>query len=285
MTITASNGTARPTLGPLFPIAPTSPQGVLDVSLVIPTMNEALNIAEVLKVLPPVAELIIVDSESTDGTVETVLATHPDAVIIRQGKEGKGTAMRAGFAAATRDHILAMDADGSMDPREIPAFMALFELGFDVVKGSRAACGGGSTDLTPLRAFGNWGFVTAYNTLFGANMSDLCYGFIGFRRDKLDALALYADGFEIEMQILCHAQLAELRIAEVPSMEFERIHGESNLSTWGDGRRVLKSMLRSRFQPGREYWRYRNVRRRELERSISKEIVPHLLREPMRRES
>ncbi|MFC7404462.1 glycosyltransferase family 2 protein [Georgenia alba] len=237
----------------------------LDVSVVIPTMNEALNIAEVLKVMPPVAELIVVDSESTDGTVEAVLEQWPDAVIIRQGRNGKGAAMRAGFAAASRENIVAIDADGSMDPREIPAFIAMFERGFDVVKGSRAACGGGSTDLTPLRAAGNRGLCTLYNVAFRSNMSDLCYGFIGFRRRVLPSLALYADGFEIEAQILCHAQLAGMRIAEVPSLELDRIHGETNLRTWSDGYRVLKAILRSRFASGREIWRFRDVERRESE--------------------
>jgi glycosyltransferase involved in cell wall biosynthesis len=207
--------------------------------------------------MPPVEELIIVDGCSDDGTVQVVREHRPEARIILQPPAGKGTAMRAGFELATAPYVVAMDADGSMDPRELPAYAALFELGYDVVKGSRSAVGGDSTDLTVLRRFGNRGLVGLHNALFRTRLSDLCYGFIGFRRDKLEVLGLYADGFEIEAQIIAHARLAELSMAEVPSRESERIHGESNLRTFQDGRRVLRAMLRTRFQPGRELWRHR----------------------------
>ena len=104
--------------------------------------------------------------------------------MILQKPEGKGTAMRAGFEIATAPYVVAMDADGSMDPRELPAYVALFELGYDMVKGSRSAVGGDSTDLTLLRRAGNRGLVGLYNTMFRTRLSDLCYGFIGFRRDS-----------------------------------------------------------------------------------------------------
>lgn len=229
----------------------------LPLSVVIPTLDEARNIGHVLALMPPVEELIIVDGCSEDDTVEVVRRHRPDARIILQRPEGKGSAMRAGFEIATAPYVVAMDADGSMDPRELPAYVALFELGYDVVKGSRSAVGGGSTDLTLLRKAGNRGLVGLYNAMFRTRLSDLCYGFIGFRRDRLDVLGLYAPGFEIEAQIIAHAQLLGLRMAEVPSQEADRLHGESNLQTWKDGRRVLRAMLRTRFQPGRELWRHR----------------------------
>ena len=161
----------------------------LPLSVVIPTLNEARNIGHVLDLMPPVEELIIVDGCSDDGTVQAVREHRPEAQIILQPPAGKGSAMRAGFEIATAPYVVAMDADGSMDPRELPAYAALFELGYDVVKGSRSAVGGDSTDLTLLRRAGNRGLVGRYNTLFRTHLSDLCYGFIGFRRDRLDASA------------------------------------------------------------------------------------------------
>jgi hypothetical protein len=95
--------------------------------------------------------------------------------------------------------------------------------------------------------------------MFGTHLSDLCYGFIGFRRDKLPMLGLYADGFEIEVQIIAHAQLAGLSLAELPSKEADRLNGESHLNTWRDGNRVLKAIVRSRVSPGREWWRHVGV--------------------------
>ena len=254
------NGRTRQGLPPAtvherLTVAPQAPEQALTVSVVIPTLNEAANIGWVLDRMPEDVEVVIVDGKSTDGTVETVLRHRKDAVVVDQEPAGKGAAMRAGFEASSGDVLIAMDADGSMHPQEIQGFVALFQQGFDVVKGSRAALGGGSDDLTRLRRAGNRGLVALYNRLFSVRMSDLCYGYIGFRRSALDSLGLYADGFEIESQIISHAHLAGLRVAELPSWETDRLTGESNLRTFRDGHRVLRQILRSRLTPGREHWR------------------------------
>lgn len=224
----------------------------IKVSVVIPAVNEASNIGWVLDHLPPVHEVLVVDGESQDDTVGAVLAVTPSARILVQPRRGKGDALRAGFAAATGDVIVMLDADGSMDPAEIPMFVSLLSHGFDVVKGSREVCGGGSTDLTAFRRLGNRGLVRAANALYRGRWSDMCYGYIAFRRATLPAMNLYADGFEIETQILTHAAAAGLRIAEVPSLELDRRNGTSNLRPINDGLRILRTMLRGRMSPTRE---------------------------------
>lgn len=241
------------TLSSVDAVRPVAP---LPVSVVIPTWNEGANIGYVLAAMPDVEELIIVDACSDDGTVETVRRYRPDATIVLQEPCGKGNAVRAGLEVATSTYIISMDADGSMDPREIPAFVALLENGHEVVKGSRGAVGGGSTDFTPLRRAGNFGLVSLYNVMFGTRLSDITFGFIGFRRDVLPRLGLYAEGFEIEVQMVTHAQLAGLTFAEVPCREADRLNGESHLNTFKDGSRVLKTILRARLSPGREWWRH-----------------------------
>ena len=96
----------------------------LTVSVVIPTLNEERNIAWVLEQLPPVAhEVIIVDGRSSDHTVQTALATRPDARIVSERRAGKGVALRAGFSAARGDVIVMMDADGSMHPAELTRYV------------------------------------------------------------------------------------------------------------------------------------------------------------------
>ncbi len=221
----------------------------LTLSVVIPTWNEASNIATVLQYLGDAHEVVLVDGLSEDGTVETALELRPDVTLIQREPRGKGDALRAGFDAATGDVIVIMDADGSMDPGEIDVFMSVIALGFDLVKGSRLACGGGSYDLTRVRWAGNAALCAVANGLFHTHWTDLCYGYLAFRRECLPRLALDADGFEIEAQILGHAAQAGLRIAEIPSIELPRLEGESHLKATRDGTRILKAMLAARFAP------------------------------------
>jgi glycosyltransferase involved in cell wall biosynthesis len=217
------------------------------VSVIIPALNEQRNIGWVLERLPPmVDEVILVDGHSVDRTVAVARAVRPDIVVVTQNTRGKGAALRAGFAAATGDLIVMIDADGSMDPQELHRFVTPLLHGYDLVKGSRFLGGGGSTDFTPLRRLGAQALVRMTNAMFLVRLTDLCYGYCSFRRDCLEALALTAHGFEIETELVVHAIKASLRIAEVPSSELPRRHGVSNLRTFRDGERVLRTLLRER---------------------------------------
>ncbi|MCW3035514.1 MAG: glycosyltransferase family 2 protein, partial [Actinobacteria bacterium] len=90
------------------------------VSLVIPTLNEEANIGWVLQRVPAwVEEVIVVDGGSKDRTVEVAKTIRPDVVVVTELRKGKGVALRTGFATATREVIVMIDADGSMDPAEI----------------------------------------------------------------------------------------------------------------------------------------------------------------------
>lgn len=224
-------------------------KAALTCSVVIPTLNEAGNIVMVLRQLDQFDDIVLVDGLSDDGTVALARATRPDITVVERKPRGKGDALRAGFEAATGDVIVIMDADGSMDPEEVNVFMSMVALGFDLVKGSRLACGGGSHDLTLIRQWGNAALCRLANTLFHTQWTDLCYGYLAFRRSCLPQLALTADGFEIESQILGHAALAGLRIAEIPSIEMPRLTGDSHLNARRDGTRILRAMLAARFAP------------------------------------
>ena len=216
----------------------------VSVSVVIPAMNEALNLPYLLPQLPPgIAEVILVDGRSTDGTVEVARSILPDVKVVRQSGKGKGDALRAGFAAAGGDIIVMIDADGSMSPREIPRYIEALANGADVVTGSRLMDGGGSADITPLRKLGNDGLNMVFGMLYGVRQTDLCYGYMAFWRHALDKLDLDCDGFEIETLVNVRAVKAALSIVEVPSHEARRLHGESNLRTFRDGFRVLRTLL------------------------------------------
>jgi len=219
------------------------------VSVIIPTLNEEESLSWVLENLPLwVDEIVLVDGLSTDATEVLARRLRPDARIVHQHRRGKGAALRAGFAAATGDIIVMIDADGSTDPREMHRFVDALNDGADFVKGSRHMDGGGSADFTRLRSAGNKFFVLAANLLYRSRFTDLCYGYCAFWREHVPALALTADGFEIETQLVLSAVRAGLEIREVESFELERRAGTSNLNAVRDGTRVLRTMLGHRFQ-------------------------------------
>jgi hypothetical protein len=231
------------------------------VSVVIPARNEARNLPHVLDALPPgLHEVILVDGHSVDGTIEVARRARPDIKIVHQARRGKGNALACGFAVVTGDIIVTLDADGSADPDEIPAFVAALASGADFAKGTRFSKGGSSHDITRIRQLGNAVLITLVNCLFGTDYTDLCYGYNAFRASLLPALNLplahfpdgpadgmqWGDGFEIETLINVRVAHAGARVTEVGSTEKARLHGSSNLRAFPDGLRVLRTVLAER---------------------------------------
>jgi glycosyltransferase involved in cell wall biosynthesis len=239
------------------------------VSVVIPALNEERNLPHVFAALPAgITEVILVDGGSVDRTVEVARELRPDVVVVQQTRKGKGNALACGFAACTGDIIVMIDADGSTDPAEIPLFVQQLVDGADFVKGSRFSGGGHSHDITRLRKLGNDGLNLVVNVLFGTRFTDLCYGYNAFWRRVVPVLdlpdtrlptpdgggKLWGDGFEIETMINIRAAVDGMKVGEVGSVEHRRIHGETNLNTFRDGFRVLRTIFS-------EYGRARRARR------------------------
>ena len=217
------------------------------VSAIIPAMNEAASLPHVLPSLSRIVdEVVLVDGHSTDDTIAVARELRADIRVVTQTHRGKGNALACGFAVATGDIIVMLDADGSTDPSEIPLFVAKLLDGADFAKGSRYMDGGGSEDLTRTRRYGNAFLTGLVNALFHVEYTDLCYGYMAFWRRCLPQLAVDCTGFEVETLLTVRAARAGLNIAEVPSRERDRIHGESNLRPVHDGLRVLRTILRER---------------------------------------
>lgn len=261
-----------------FPGADSERTFVPTISLIIPVLNEAKNLPFILRRIPQwIDEVVLIDGHSTDGTLEVArqlwrnshIITHErrrtrlelqsselsekcrgetTLRLVTQSGRGKGGALRDGFAVATGDIIVMLDADGSNDPAEIPAFLGALMSGADFAKGTRFVQGGGTSDMPLYRKLGNWGFVLLARLLFATNYTDLCYGYNAFWSRVVPLLDLDADGFEIETMMNLRAAHRGLRITEVASFEYERIHGTSNLRTIPDGWRVVKTILSETFR-------------------------------------
>jgi glycosyltransferase involved in cell wall biosynthesis len=269
--------------------APRSPVARPRVSVVIPTLDEESNIGWVLgRIDESVDEVIIVDGRSRDATVEVARRVRPQVRVLEQPLPGKGAALTLGLCAARGDIVVMMDADGSMDPAEIPVFVASLVGGADLVKGSRGAPGGGSHDMSRVRRYGNRALTVLLNGTYRQRWSELCYGYAALWADLVPLLDLaavadparrpsgrsgsvYGHGFEIEALIFCRAARACLRVVEVPSFEHRRRHGASHLRPWRDGWRVLTAVGRERT------WRATGVL------AIAPETLPPVTVTPPRR--
>jgi glycosyltransferase involved in cell wall biosynthesis len=221
-------------------------------------MNEARNLPWLAERMPRgITEILLVDGRSVDDTVAVARSLWPDVRVVQQTRRGKGNALACGFEAAAGEIIVMIDADGSMDPGEIPYFVAALTGGADFAKGSRFIDGGGSSDITRFRAAGNHLLNGLTRLVHKTGYTDLCYGYNAFWSRILPVLDLdagrhqeetggirWGDGFEVETLINIRVHLAGLMISEVPSYETPRLHGASNLNAISDGCRVLRTIAR-----------------------------------------
>jgi dolichol-phosphate mannosyltransferase len=239
--------------------------------VVVPTYNEAENIAKVLervKLALPEAGILIVDDGSPDGTAELVesLAQPTDDIFVlrRARKSGLGSAYRAGFRwGLERDYeaCVEMDADLSHDPAALPDLVAPLLDGHEVSIGSRYVEGGSIPKWSWHRHLLSRGGNRYASAMLGLGVADSTAGYRAYaatvlRRLDLDAIRAEGYGFQIEMTF--RAKQAGASIVEVPICFVDRVAGESKMSSaivvealglvtwWGLGRLVPRFLRRSR---------------------------------------
>lgn len=200
------------------------------VSVVIPTRNESASIGRVLADLPSehVTEVIVVDSNSTDGTPE--IAARMGARVISEARRGYGRACLTGLEAAnTPDVVVFLDGDYSDRPAELPLLLAPIVDGrADITIGSRLA-GPRTPGALPWHAlFGNWLAATLITSLYGVKISDLG-PFRAARAEVLRSLALEEATYGWAVEIVLKGALRRFRIVEVPVSYHPRI-GQSKIS-------------------------------------------------------
>jgi glycosyltransferase involved in cell wall biosynthesis len=218
----------------------------LEVSVVIPCLNEAESIGQCVSAAKRVldehgldGEVLVVDNGSDDGS--GVIARLAGARVVDEPRRGYGSAYLAGFAAARGDYIVMIDADLTYDFEEIPHFVRELDGGAELVMGNRMQ-GVDPGAMSALSRIGNPVLSGFLNLLFRTPVGDAHCGMRALRRDVLPVLGLQATGMELASEMVIRAARSGLEIRELPIALHAR-EGESKLSPFRDGWRHLRLIL------------------------------------------
>jgi SAM-dependent methyltransferase len=233
---------------------PVRPHARASVSVIIPARNEAGNIEAAVRRTPDMGtgtELVFVEGHSRDDTweaIQRVRRNHPERSIqaLRQSGTGKGDAVRAGFAAATGDILMILDADLTVPPEELPKF-------YDAVASGRAEFANGVRLVYPmddeamqfLNAIANKAFGLIFSWLLGQPVKDTLCGTKVLHRRHYDEIAAnrgYFGSFDPfgDFDLLFGAARLQLKIADVPIRYRQRTYGSTNINRWRHGWLLLR---------------------------------------------
>ena len=232
-------------------------------SVVMPCYNEEATLATITKTVlesPLVGELIIVDDCSQDATPD-ILATLTDSrikVLRHQVNQGKGAALRTGFAATTRDFVIVQDADLEYDPGEYPIVLEPLLTGkADVVYGSRFMGGGAHRVLYFWHSVGNKLLTTASNMMTNLNLTDMETCFKAFRREVIQQITIEENRFGFEPEVTAKVARMRVPIYEVGISYSGRTYAEGKKIGWRDGVRAMFCIIA--YSPLGERWRVKRL--------------------------
>lgn len=229
---------------------PAAQEAEVEVSIVMPCLNEAESLAQCLSsareglaTAGVAGEVVVADNGSTDGSQE--IAREHGARVVNVSRRGYGAALAGGIEAARGRFVVMGDADGSYDFTAVEPFIARLRAGDDLVMGNRFE-GGVREGAMPFlnRYLGNPALSFIGRLFFKAGIGDFHCGLRAFRRDAILALGLRSEGMEFASEMVVRATLDELRISEVPTtlspdLRTRRPH----LRPWRDGWRHLRFLL------------------------------------------
>jgi glycosyltransferase involved in cell wall biosynthesis len=238
------------TLTPISASSSGEPEGGIELSIVMPCLNEARTVGrcvdlalQSLKSMGVPGEVVVADNGSTDGSQE--IAVRHGARVIAVQRRGYGSALQAGIAAAHGKYIVMGDADDSYDFGRLEPFVEKLRGGHDLVMGNRFQ-GGIQPGAMPWlhRYIGNPVLSGILNLFFHSPIRDAHCGLRAFRKDAYDRLGLTTTGMEFASEMVVKACLQRQKIAEVPTIL--RPDGRDrppHLRSFRDGWRHLRFML------------------------------------------
>jgi len=235
-------------------VSPAAPGDELELSVVMPCLNEADTIAVcVEKALGALkeggirGEVVIADNGSTDGSQD--IATRLGARVVPVTERGYGSALMGGIASARGRFVIMGDADDSYDFREIPKFVEKLREGYDLVQGCRLPAGGGRVlpGAMPIthRWIGNPMFSALARRWFRAPIHDVYCGLRGFTKRHFESLDQRCTGMEFATEMIIKTSLYGARVTEVPITlhpDGRKAH-PPHLKTVRDGWRTLRFFL------------------------------------------
>lgn len=233
------------------------PTGAPLVSVIIPARNEAGNIPSIFARTPELGqgtELIFVEGGSTDntyGAIEQAIAEHPErrCQLLRQTGEGKGDAVRLGFAQAKGDVLMILDSDLTVPPEDLPRFLEVLRSGKgDVANGSRLVYPREKEAMRFFNVLGNKFFSIAFSWLLGQPIKDTLCGTKVMWKADYDAVAANRDYFGEfdpfgDFDLLFGAAKLNLKIVDVPIRYRDRTYGATNIQRWSHGWLLLKMVI------------------------------------------
>lgn len=226
-------------------------------SIVIPVFNEKNTILQLLALVDNVQlkkiekEIVIIDDFSGDGTrdvLKELEATRKNTKIIyKDQNEGKGAALRTGFANTTGDYVIVQDADLEYDPSDYLKLVAAIDKdSVDVVYGSRFS--GDYEDMSSLHYWGNKFLTILTNLLFGVVLTDMetCYKLLpgDFARN----MQIESNRFNFEPEVTAKILRSKLKLKEIPISYRGRKHSEGKKITWKDGFSAVLTLVKYRFK-------------------------------------
>jgi glycosyltransferase involved in cell wall biosynthesis len=227
----------------------------MKLSIVIPVYNEKDTLEEVIhrvQATPYDKEIIVVDDASTDGSREILdrLVRENDnlKLFYHEHNQGKGAALRTGFAQVNGDVVIIQDADLEYNPEDYPALLEPIEKGVaDVVYGTRLVGGRPHRVLFFWHYLGNKVVTTLSNMLTNLNLSDMEVGYKVFRAEVLENLRIKSNRFGVEPELTAKVARKRVRIYEVPIQYHGRDYSQGKKITWRDGITAIFHILRFRF--------------------------------------